>query len=71
MLTRFLEFFFVGLVLGVAEDLIAITLATDKEIDLRIFFIAFLVALPFAIFSELVVDHEKFKILMRKWFRRS
>ncbi|MBI3103463.1 hypothetical protein HYZ05_00825 [Candidatus Daviesbacteria bacterium] len=70
MLNRFLEFFIVGLVLGVIEDLIAIFLVTGEPIDLRIFWIAFFVALPFAIFSELIVDHDKFKNLMRKWFRR-
>ena len=44
MLARFLEFFIVGLALGVVEDLIAISLATDKEIDLQVFVVAFLVA---------------------------
>lgn len=71
MLARFLEFFIVGLLLGVVEDLIAISLATEKAIDLRVFVIAFLVAFPFAIFSELIVDHDKFKSLMKKWFRKS
>ena len=70
MLARFLEFFIVGLALGVVEDLIAISLATEKSIDFRVFVIALLVAFPFAIFSELIVDHVKFKGLMRKWFRR-
>lgn len=71
MLNRFLEFFIVGLALGVIEDLIAIFLVTGEPIDFRIFWIAFFVALPFAIFSELIVDHDKFKSLMRKWFRKS
>lgn len=71
MLNRFLEFFIVGLGLGVIEDLIAISLATDKQIDLRVFIIAFFVAFPFAIFSELIVDHDKFKRLMSKWFKRN
>lgn len=71
MLNRFLEFFLVGLALGVVEDLIAISLATEKVIDFRVFLIALFVALPFAVFSELIVDHDKFKVLMRRWFRRS
>ena len=71
MLNRFLEFFIVGLGLGVIEDLIAISLATDKSIDFRVFLIAFFVAFPFAIFSELIVDHDRFKRLMSKWFKRS
>lgn len=71
MLNRFLEFFIVGLALGVIEDLIAIFLVTNEPIDFRVFWIAFFVALPFAVFSELIVDHDKFKVLMRKWFRKS
>ena len=71
MVNRFLEFFIVGLFLGVVEDLIAIFLVTNKPIDFRVFWIVFFAALPFAIFSELIVDHDKFKVLMRKWFRKS
>lgn len=71
MLNRFLEFFIVGIVLGVAEDLLAIFLVTNEPIDFRVFWIAFFVALPFAVFSELIVDHDRFKGLMKKWFRRS
>lgn len=71
MLNRFLEFFIVGLCLGVLEDMIAISLATDKTIDLRVFLIAFFVAFPFAVISELIVDHDKFKKLMGKMFKRS
>lgn len=70
MWQRFLEFFIVGLVLGVLEDLIAISLATEKSIDFRMFVIAFFVAFPFAVFSELIVDHNKFKQLMGRWFKR-
>lgn len=71
MLNRFLEFFLVGIVLGVTEDLIAIFLVTNEPIDFRVFWIAFFVAFPFAVFSELIVDHDKFKGLMKKWFRKS
>lgn len=70
MLNRFLEFFIVGLALGVVEDLIAITLVTGETINFRVFVIAFFVAFPFAVFSELIVDHDKFKDLMRRWFKR-
>ena len=69
MLNRFLEFFLVGVCLGVAEDLIAIFLVTNEPIDFRVFWIAFFVAFPFAVFSELIVDHDKFKKLMKKWFK--
>ncbi|MEX0622045.1 MAG: hypothetical protein WD187_03600 [Candidatus Woykebacteria bacterium] len=53
---RLFEFFIVGLLLGVIEDLLAIWLATDSMIDLRVILIAALVALPFAFVSEIVVD---------------
>lgn len=68
---RFLEFFIVGVLLGVVEDMIAIFLATDAQFNWRIVIIAFFVALPFAIFSELIVDHEKFKGFMRRRFKKN
>lgn len=68
-LNRFLEFFIVGVVFGVAEDLIAISLATDKSIDSRVFIIAFLVAFPFAVVSEIIVDHDKFRNFLRRKFK--
>ena len=55
-LYRFLEFFIVGLVMGVTEDILAIHFATDAVITIEVVYIAALVALPFAIFSELIVD---------------
>ena len=67
---RFLEFFLVGIVLGVSEDLLAIFLVTNEAIDFRVFMIAFFVAFPFAVFSELIVDHDKFKSLMKRWFKK-
>ena len=54
---RFLEFFLIGIVMGVIEDLIAIFFATDATITLEVVLIATAVALPFAVISELVVDH--------------
>jgi len=61
-----MEFFLVGLVAGVTEDMIAIKLATDAEITLQTFKVAFLVAVPFAIFSELIVDGKT----IRKWVKK-
>lgn len=71
MFYRFLEFFLVGIVLGVSEDLLAIFLVTNEPIDFRVVMVAFFVAFPFAVFSELIVDHEKFKNLMKKWFKKA
>ncbi len=63
---RFLEFLIVGVVFGVVEDLIAITLATDKSVDIKVVMITLIAAVPFAIISELVVDHDKFQA----WFKK-
>lgn len=54
---RFLEFFLIGIVMGVIEDLIAIFFATDATITLEVILIATTVAFPFAVISELIVDH--------------
>jgi len=60
MLVRFLEFFVIGVVFGLGEDLLAIHFATDATINMKTVWITFLVALPFAIFTELIVDHPGF-----------
>jgi len=57
---RFLEFFVIGVLFGLGEDLLAIHFATDVTIDAKMIGIVFLVALPFAVFTELVVDHPDF-----------
>lgn len=50
------EFFVFGIVIGIIEDLIAIFVSTGEPITPKIALIAAVVALPFAIFSELIVD---------------
>ncbi len=57
---RIIEFLIIGLAMGIFEDLIAIKSATGVKIDFGVFWIAFLVAFPFAIISELIVDHPNF-----------
>jgi len=57
---QLIEFLVIGIVMGVLEDVIAIMLATDVSFSWRIVFVAFFVALPFAFFSELIVDHPRF-----------
>ncbi len=58
---RFLEFFVVGVVFGISEDLLAIFFVTGEPITAKILLIASLVAIPFAAFSELVVDSPGFR----------
>ena len=55
-----MEFFLVGFLLGIAEDIIAIMLSTGAELNWRIVGIIACVALPFAAFSELIVDKKDF-----------
>lgn len=51
-----LEFIFIGLLIGLAEDLIAIKFATGAAITWEVVIIAFIITIPFAIFSEIIVD---------------
>lgn len=57
---RIIEFLVIGVVMGIFEDLIAVRAATDAMINFKVIWIVFLVALPFAILSELIVDHPRF-----------
>ena len=57
---RIIEFLVIGVVMGTIEDLIAVSLVTDATINLNVIWIVFLVALPFAFLSEIVVDHPRF-----------
>lgn len=63
---RLLEFFLIGVVLGLVEDVIAIALATETKIDLEVILIALFVAFPFAVLSELVVDLKKFPRIIKR-----
>ncbi len=71
-LIRFLEFLVIGVAMGLVEDLLAIMLATDAEIEPQVVLIVLLVAIPFAALSELLVDHPNFweKLMPRHWFPR-
>ena len=65
-----IEFFFVGLLMGVIEDLLAIRFATDAKITFEVVKIAFLVALPFAFISEILVDFGVFRKMFKKRKKR-
>ncbi|NMJ77167.1 hypothetical protein GLU64_02025 [Nanohaloarchaea archaeon] len=54
---RFTEFLIIGVALGTVEDAIALKLATGEPITLQTLGVIVLVAIPFAAFSELVVDN--------------
>ena len=52
----FLEFLIFGVLMGVVEDFVAVYLVTGITITLRSIFIIILVAIPFAVIGELIVD---------------
>ena len=55
-----LEFFIFGVLMGITEDVIAIFAATEEPITMTVVVIATIVAIPFAVFSELIVDRLDF-----------
>lgn len=67
ILSHLLEFFFIGLVMGIIEDMLAIYFATDAPITFHTFIVATLVAFPFAIISELVVDLKYYQRAFKKF----
>jgi len=62
-LETFLEFVIFGVFISIIDDLIIITILTGKFINLETLGIIFLIVIPFAIVSELVVDR-------KDWFPR-
>lgn len=52
----FLEFLVSGIILGITEDLIAITLIAGKPISLKIILLILILSVTFAGISELIVD---------------
>lgn len=66
ILIRLFEFFVLGLVVGIIEDLIAINFATDTRITIDTIKIAFIVALPFAVITELIADPIFRKMLQKE-----
>ncbi|MGM5481441.1 MAG: hypothetical protein ACQESE_03445 [Nanobdellota archaeon] len=55
-LELFLEFLIFGIVMGVVEDLIAVKVASGEAITWNVIWVVTLVAIPFAIIGELIVD---------------
>ena len=62
---RIIEFLIIGVLFGLIEDLIAVRAVSDVMVTPRVIFIILAVAIPFAIVSELIVDHPRFWELIR------
>lgn len=65
---RILEFIVAGLILDLTENIISIKLTTGAEINFKVFWIALMVVVPFAIITEVIIDHPSFwhKVLRLK-----
>lgn len=64
---RLVEFLLIGIVVGLAEDLLAISLASDATITPSVVLIVLAVTVPFAFLSEIVVDHPRFwEVVLRR-----
>ncbi len=69
LIARLLEFFIIGVAFGIFEDMLAITFYTHEAFSLDMLVIAAIVAIPFAVFSELIVDHQQVFKRFVAWFR--
>lgn len=57
---RLLEFLIIGITMGLVEDVLAVVMTTDAEVTSEMILLIVLIAVPFAVISELIVDHPKF-----------
>ncbi|MDI6734548.1 MAG: hypothetical protein QMD50_03645 [Patescibacteria group bacterium] len=65
-----LEFLIFGIIIGVIEDLIAVTVTTGEPITWKIIGIIVLVAIPFAFIGEVIADQIDFSRLLEKIFSK-
>lgn len=62
---RMVEFLIIGVLFGLVEDIIAVRAVSDVLINTKVIGTVLLVAVPFAIMSELIVDHPRFWEILR------
>lgn len=65
------EFLVFGILIGITEDLIAIKLTTGASITLKMIGIIILIAIPFAVFGEIMVDRIDFIRLFKRFFQKN
>lgn len=66
----FFEFLVFGIVVGVVEDLIAVEVVADVPITWSVVGIIVLIAIPFAVIGEVLVDRIDFIEIFRKIFKK-
>ncbi len=59
-----------GIIVGVAEDVIAIKIATGEPITWKVVGIVVIVAIPFAILGEVVFDRINFAKIFKRLFNK-
>ncbi len=57
---RIIEFIIIGLVANSLDNIVAIRFAAGAELTLAVLGKIFLLVIPFAVLSELIVDHPDF-----------
>lgn len=62
---RVIEFLVIGVLFGLIEDIIAVKTVSDAMVDVNVVGTILLIAIPFAIISELIVDHPRFWEFLR------
>lgn len=67
----FLEFLIFGIIVGVIEDLIAVEVVADVAITWHVVGIIVLIAIPFALLGEVLVDRIDFVEMFRKYFSKT
>lgn len=66
-----LEFFIFGVIFGVVEDVLAVKIVTGETITWEVVGIVVLIAFPFAVIGEVVVDNINLvKGLSRIWKKK-
>lgn len=55
-----IEFLVIGVLFGFLEDVIAVKTVSGAMLDMKVVGTILLIAVPFAVISELIVDHPRF-----------
>jgi len=64
------ELLIFGILIGITEDILAIKLATNQPITLRVIGIVILIAIPFAILGEVIFDRIDFSKIFQRIFEK-
>ncbi|MBI4101535.1 MAG: hypothetical protein HY443_01045 [Candidatus Nealsonbacteria bacterium] len=66
----FFEFLIFGIIIGVIEDLIAVEIVADVPVTWSVVGIIVLIAIPFALLGEVLVDRIDFVSIFQKVFKK-